>query len=135
MRFDELKLKLAPVVGSCLATLVAETKPYIPGHSKGSITKRQLLKVAVFFGPAYGMLTGQPVGPRQWGERLGESPYIMHKGEAYLECFLVSEDRIEFLKEGRPIAVQERQRDEPIKLRCFKLDNIINLEIVNNGQG
>jgi hypothetical protein len=129
MNFSDLRAILSPVVGSCLANLTAETRPYIPGHSKGTIVKRQSLKVAIFFGPAYGMLTGQPVGPRQWGERLGETPYIMHKGEAYLECFLVSEDRIEWLKEGQSIQVVERQRDEPVKLRCFKLEHIQTLTV------
>ena|ERR1700752_1430248 len=132
MQFSELRAVLSPVIGSTLAQLEAVTHPYVPGHPKGSIAKRQSLKVAIFFGPAYGMLTGQPVGPRTWGERQGETPYILHKGEAYLECFIIEESAV-YEKLGRPIDPSElrlRERDEMVKLRCFKLENIQSINLV-----
>lgn len=133
MNFSDLRAILSPVTGSSLAVLDTETKPYIPPHPKGAVVKRQHLKVAIFFGAAYGMLTGTEPGPRKWGTRLNDTPFIMHKGEAYLECFLVSEERTQFLLHGaeiQPSMLRLREREELVKLRCFKLENIVSINLV-----
>jgi hypothetical protein len=133
MNFSELRAILSPVVGSTLAVVSTETKPYIPPHPKGSIVKRQQLRVAIFFGAAYGMLTGTEPGPRKWGTRLNDTPFIMHKGEAYLECFLVSEERTDYLLHGAHVPesmLRIREREELVKLRCFKLENIQSINLV-----
>jgi hypothetical protein len=84
-------------------------------------------------GAAYGMLAGHETGPRPWGERLNETPFILHKGEAYLECFIIAET-VMYEKDGQPIDASRlrlRQREEFVKCRCFKAENIQSLTLAS----
>lgn len=76
-------------------------------------------------------------GPRPWGTRLPNTPFVSHKGETYLECIFLKPGKSEFFLDGNPIAkseiigLQEKTegaqgglRDKVI-IRTFKLDSII----------
>lgn len=76
-------------------------------------------------------------GPRPWGTRLPDTPFVEHKGEIYLECIFLKPGKSKFFLDGNPIkkseiiGLQEKVegaqgglRDKVI-IRTFKMDSII----------
>ncbi len=116
--------------GSCLVRMSVRTTPYIPGYGKGRVTKEQTMKAAIFMGPAWEMFTGIPSGPRVWGTRESmDSPFIMHKGETFLECYILGVESLGYTFLGKPCAIVESVKDN--NLRCYNVKHIITMEIVS----
>ena len=45
--------------------------------------------------------------PRAWGERVGNSPFIEHKGKHFLECFFISPGKSTYYLDGKEIDKDE----------------------------
>lgn len=77
------------------------------------------------------------VGPRQWGIRIKNTPFVEHKGEMYLEVIFLRNGDTQYKKNGSPIlkslinglavAQEEGEQgglDNKVIIRTFKLANI-----------
>lgn len=42
-------------------------------------------------------------GPRVWGERVQETPFITHKGKTYLECIFLKSGKVKYFLDGLEI--------------------------------
>ncbi len=48
-------------------------------------------------------------GPRQWGSRIPDSPFITHQEKMYLECIFLQPGRVSYFLDGQPIDKQDIQ--------------------------
>jgi hypothetical protein len=48
-------------------------------------------------------------GPRQWGSRIPDSPFITHQEKMYLECIFLQAGRVSYFLDGQPIDKQDIQ--------------------------
>lgn len=76
-------------------------------------------------------------GPRPWGQRIPNTPFVLHNNNLYLECiFLRSGKSIYFLdgteiKKEDIIGLTEKSEGEQggledkVIIRCFKMDSIV----------
>lgn len=87
--------------------------------------------------------------PRAWGVRVGNSPFIEHKGKYYLECIFMSPGKVTYLLDGNPIDPEnidgfpekkektetyEKSQggiDDKIIIRTFDLGSIVSLKLKN----
>jgi len=82
------------------------------------------------------------LGPRVWGERIPDSPFITHKGEYYLEVIFLKAGDSQYLLDGKPINKDDieglpEERDSggqgglenKVIIRTFKLSSIRKVRI------
>ena len=50
---------------------------------------------------------GWQPGPRQWGERVSNSPFVQHKDKTYLECIFIQGGKAKYFLDGMEIAKEE----------------------------
>jgi hypothetical protein len=84
--------------------------------------------------------------PRAWGERFGNTPFILHKDNTYLECVFNVPGVVTYFFDGEPIAKDKieglnisKPKDEPdasqggienkVVLRTFSIDSIVSVKI------
>lgn len=68
--------------------------------SYGNIVKNRQAKLAKEL--EVGAPDWEPA-PRQWGERVPHTPFVLHKEKLYLECMVVSCHRVEYRLDGQPV--------------------------------
>jgi hypothetical protein len=80
---------------------------------------------------------GWKPGPRQWGERVPNSPFVTHKDKTYLECIFIQGGKVKYFLDGVEIAKDEviglKEKNEgdqgglvnKVILRTYSLDSII----------
>lgn len=108
--------------GATFATVITETEPEMrktgnPYH--GSVVKRKRVNVTLNFsyanavkkaaGKALGDLASKvkieaDIKPRTWGDRIGKSCLIMHKGVAYVEMKPNATGTTTYLQNGKKIS-------------------------------
>ena len=77
------------------------------------------------------------VGPRQWGIRIKNTPFVEHKGEMYLEVIFLRSGSSFYKKNGLPIAKsdinglpetkeegEQGGLDNKVIIRTFKLSSV-----------
>lgn len=76
-------------------------------------------------------------GPRQWGERVPNSPFVTHKGNEYLECIFLKAGKVKYFLDGVEITKEEiigvKEKNEgdqgglvdKVIVRTYALDSII----------
>lgn len=80
------------------------------------------------------------LGPRAWGERMEGTPFVLHKGEHYLEVIFLRAGAVEYQLDGVTVPEHSiqglpRKRDNTgqgglenqVVIRTFKLENITEL--------
>jgi len=78
-------------------------------------------------------------GPRVWGTRIPDSPFVEHKGEKYLECIFIKPGTPKYFLDGTEIS-KDKIQGLPIKnngeqgglvdkviIRTFKLNSILKI--------
>ena len=80
---------------------------------------------------------GWQPGPRQWGERVSNSPFVQHKDKTYLECIFIQGGKPKYFLDGMEIAKEEviglKEKVEgdqgglvdKVIVRTYSLDSII----------
>lgn len=77
-------------------------------------------------------------GPRVWGQRLGETPLVEHKGEYYLEVLVIREIEPPFYKMGdefidakdiEPFLKSRRDDHAIVRPRDFKIKGILQVHM------
>jgi hypothetical protein len=87
--------------------------------------------------------------PRVWGTRVGNTPFIEHKGKYYLECIFRSPGKVTYLLDGESIDPEEIEGlpekkekteayeksqggiEDKIIIRTFDLGSIVSLKVKN----
>lgn len=82
------------------------------------------------------------VGPRQWGTRVPNTPFVEHKEETYLEVIFLRPGKVEYLLDGQPVdpstipgmpAEKEEGEqgglDNKVVIRTFKFSSIVAVAI------
>jgi hypothetical protein len=80
------------------------------------------------------------VGPRAWGHRIPNTPFITHNGELYLEVIFLKAGEVSYKLDGEPIKEADiiglKERSEPghqgglgatekaVIIRTFKVSNV-----------
>jgi hypothetical protein len=139
MLTEQIQAAIAKVQ-STIATMEVTTQV------KPGITKRAKINVVlgtnVNFGRIVnarrqkGGLEAVSIQPRQWGQRIPNTPYVWHNGKLYLECLVLktlsekyfNRDGVEIPKDevfngGQAPNVYDLGKDSP-KWRTYKLDSI-----------
>jgi len=71
------------------------------------------------------------LGPRVWGHRLPETPFVEHKGNHYLEVITLRGGKVHYEVDGIPTKRNMIQGlpDEPIAPRQGNLDNKVKIRV------
>jgi len=83
------------------------------------------------------------LGKRVWGERVPQTPFVLHNGQIYVEAiFLKSPKQVSYLLDGKPIeknqieGLKEKQEEgeqgglnNKVIIRTYKLDSITALKM------
>ena len=81
------------------------------------------------------------LSPRRWGERVPNMPLVVHNGEYYLEVIFLRPGPVEYLLDGKPIALssiiglrdytppEQGGLDRKVQLRVINFDSIRHLLI------
>lgn len=77
------------------------------------------------------------LGPRAWGERIPNTPFVEHKGQLYLEVIFLKSGEVHYELDGVEVDAAEIQGleytsnnghqgglDDKVIIRTFKVDNI-----------
>jgi hypothetical protein len=80
---------------------------------------------------------GWKPGPRQWGERVANSPFVAHKEKEYLECIFLKPGKVKYFLDGVEISKEEvvgiKEKNEgdqgglidKVIIRTYALDSIV----------
>lgn len=160
MQFSTLSDALQNVSGASFIGIDTKTVPALTGGKKnpmqGRVTKiTRGASVMVFQNKhtnAYenmvnrrlaseGIDTAFEVGPRTWGERIQNTPFVEHKGNHYLEVIFLKPGKSEYylddqrIDKSHIIGLTEKPEGEQgglenkVIIRTFAVDNIIALRV------
>jgi hypothetical protein len=166
MKYSELKSILAGVKGTTFVGLDTKTVPKLKGGKKnpmqGRITKvvtgANTMVFASTDSSGYQSMVHKrmekegkdpeifEVGKRAWGTRVGNSCFIEHKGQYYIEVFYmgagevsyfldnepIEKDDIEGLNESKPKAESQGGIEDKVVIRTLSVDSITGVRA--NGQ-
>lgn len=84
------------------------------------------------------------LGKRAWGERVPNTPFVLHKGELYVEViFLHSPKQVTYMLDGKPVpkwcvwGLEEKEEgnqgglDNKVIIRTYKLSSINRIKMGN----
>lgn len=78
-------------------------------------------------------------GPRPWGERVKDTPFISHKGKMYLECIFLKAGKVKYFLDGVEIPKDQivglKEKEEghqggltnKVIVRTFAIDSILKI--------
>lgn len=104
-----------------------------------NMVNRRLAKQIKLTGDLFERITGEDFtpGPRPWGHRIPDTPFVQHKGKIYLECIFLRRGKSKYyldgtiIKKSDIIGLREKTegaqgglRDKVI-IRTFDLNSII----------
>lgn len=83
------------------------------------------------------------LGPRKWGERIKNTPFITHKGELYLEVIFLKAGKSEYFLDDTPIEKSEIEGidktppredsqgglENQVIIRTFRVESIVALRV------
>ena len=154
---EELMAALKKLNGCSIGSIDTLTEVELTGGKanpqKGRITKRMIGGNVMFFcniaSNAYQNMVKRrleqegknpetfTLSARKWGERVPTTPFVMHKGEIYLEAiFIKSPKKVEYFLDGQPIEKEniiglkssgESEQgglDNKVVIRTYKLSSI-----------
>ncbi len=125
---DRVKTLLGGANTRSFIGLVAATEPPIKSPKTSGMGGRikKLTHLTVYMGGAvnYGNIVknrqeklakelnvdrpeGWEPAPRQWGERIPQTPFVQHKGKLYLECMVTDCHRVEYRLDNKPVDFAE----------------------------
>lgn len=123
-----LSAVLQAIKGAKIMTIVTETDPKLKkrGNPFEGVTKRTTMNVMANFNYRTALdkaLVAKGEAPsnrekkaRTWGERVPNSPFIMHKGALYLEVKLNGRpSKVEYLVDGEAIATDRVAQWIPVR--------------------
>ena len=91
-----------------------------------------------------GKATTFEVGPRAWGTRIANTPFVEHNGQLYLEVIILSAGKREMLVDGRPFngaieglvnneqAGNQGGLDDKVIIRTYNVANITSITVDHN---
>lgn len=165
MRYEDISGVISQIEGESTATIETITEVKLKGGKKnpfqGRVQKRTVnAKVLLNNGSPESSYANKVkeqmvsegkdpdtfvLKPRAWGERIGNTPFIEHKGKQYIECIFISGGDSVYLVDGTETPKDEIEGLEPtdktpaetsqggiekkIVLRTFSLDSIQSLTI------
>jgi len=111
--------------------------------SKGfkNMVNRRLSKQIILTDDLLEQISGREYkpGPRPWGQRIDNSPFVEHKDKLYLECIFLSAGKVKYSVDGVEIPKSEiiglPKKKEGIQgglvdkviIRTYAMDSIINV--------
>lgn len=162
MQFSTLSQAMSHVSGASFVGIDTKTIPSLKGGKKnpmqGKITKVTTgSSVMVFQNKntnAYENMVRRrliqegknpdfEVGPRAWGERVKDTPFVSHKGKNYLEVIFLKPGKTQFFYDDQPIArediigLDEKPEgdqgglNDKVIIRTFDVDSITAIRIDN----
>ncbi len=101
--------------------------------------KKQAKKMVLTAERLFGAISGEgwKPGPRQWGERVPNSPFVAHKEKEYLECIFLKPGKVKYFLDGVEISKEEvvgiKEKNEgdqgglidKVIVRTYALDSIV----------
>lgn len=82
------------------------------------------------------------VGPRKWGTRIPNTPFVEHNGELYLEVIFLRAGEVQYLLDGQPVDKADIEGlaekpdyegqgglDNKVIIRTFKVSSIVGFTI------
>lgn len=160
MQFSTLSDALQHVSGASFIGIDTKTAPSLTGGKKnpmqGRVTKiTRGASVMVFQNKhtnayenmvnrrlaAEGISPDFEVGPRTWGERIPNTPFVVHKGNHYLEVIFLKPGKSEYYLDGAPIdkshiiGLPDKPEGEQgglenkVIIRTFAVDSIVALRV------
>lgn len=144
----ELTAILQGIRGAKIATVVIETQPELKKRNNPlqNVTKKVTMNILFNFNYRAALdkaliangkaPSNRPAGRRTWGQRVPNSPFIMHKGALYLEVKNNGRpSKVEWFANGNPLAYDAvapflpaaKQMEVPM---CdIKIQNILELRV------
>jgi hypothetical protein len=145
-----LTATLQAIKGAKIATIVTETTPELlkRGNPFKGVVKKTTMNVLINFNYRKALdkalvaggvnPTNRPAGKRPWGEKVPNSPFIMHKGHMYLEAKNNGRpSKVEWFIDGEAIAADKiapfmpKRQEMDVPMCDVRIENI--KELRTNG--
>lgn len=115
--------KILQNVGSCkFVGLITETEPAIKSPKTSGMAGRikKISEVTLLTGDSLsyesvinrrrkkvGLEAVEQVKPRKWGQRIPNTPFVIHNGQLYLETQIIAVGNVKYLLDGKEVPKEE----------------------------